>query len=159
MLYKKHQLFDNEIEIMLPSKFVRQDDLFRENLWVSEDRRVVISITRGIKEVSEKELILRLQDYYLEYSQSVHGFKCMHIKKRVISGYEYAEMYYRSENLGYVIENVILLGSYRESELFMTFQCGQSDAKEYLHVFENVMDSITMIRKQKKSLVAEDEVV
>lgn len=157
MLYKKHQLFDNEIEIMLPSKFVRQEDLFRENLWLSEDRRVVISITRGIKEVSEKELILRLQDYYLEYSQSVPGFQCIHIQKRIIQNNEYAEMYYRSENLGYVIENVILLGSFRDSELFMAFQCGQEDAKEYLHVFENVMDSITLIRKKKSSV--EDEVV
>lgn len=150
MLYKQYQLYNNMVEIMLPKNLKQTDDLFRDYLWVSEDRQTVISITRGIREMDSRELVLRLQDYYLEYQNAVAGFKCLYVKKRMVHRQEFGEMYYESELMGYKIHNFILLGIFEKREFIMTLQCGEPDKTQQLHAFNNVMESLKIQERRRE---------
>lgn len=150
MLYKQYQLYDNQIEIMIPKKLNQTDDMFRDYLWVSQDRKVMISMTRGIREIESRELVLRLQDYYLEYQSAVEGFQCCYVRKQEIHRHEFGVMYYESKMMGYKMHNIILLGAFQKCELILTMQCGEREKEELLHAFRNVMESLKIqVRKEE----------
>ncbi len=150
MLYKQYQLYDNKIELMLPKNLKQTEDMFRDYLWISEDRQTVISVTKGIRELDDTELVLRLQDYYLEYQSAMTGFQCLYVRKHQIYRQEYGEMHYESELMGYKMQNIILLGVFENCEFILTLQCGEQNKEEQLHVFHNVIESLKMQPQRKE---------
>lgn len=142
MLYKKYELYENEVEIMIPTTLFQTKDMFRDYLWVSKDKKIMISLTQSINEMQEEQLLMRLQDYYLEYQSATKGFKCVYIKKHVIKRREFGEMHYESEVMGYIIQNIVVLGVFRNQEFVLTLQCGDSDKEETLHIFSNIIESL-----------------
>lgn len=164
MLYKKYRLYDNGMEIMIPSHLhilthekhttgqeVRMGDriLSRYN-WLSDDRRVVINVTSGGNELLQENLLLRLQDYYAEFQKDVVEFVCLKVTKRRINGYDYGELQYRSEMMGYAFFNIFMLGIHEGKEIILTQQCMERDQKALLPIFMNISDSLRILKKKEQ---------
>ena len=43
------------------------DKLFTQYTWLSEDRKVVVTVTKGYQNIGEGQIVDRLQDYYSIY--------------------------------------------------------------------------------------------
>ena len=154
MRYKMYALFEGKMEVMIPSQLQQQNNMKGLDLcqyaWASTDGKIMVNVTKGALDLKEKELPKRLQDYYMGYIRDVQGFHCHHIRRRSINGYDYAELQYQSEMMGYVFYHVLILGVFQDSELIMSLQCMDADRKELEHVFSNIADSI-QIRKNRQS--------
>lgn len=162
MLYKKYPLYDGEMEIMLPSDLhmitdEKKDGMYENQTirlgdtrlsqytWISEDRRVVVTVTKGGSDMLESELVMRMQDYYSKYKHDVPDFKCHSIVRRRINGHEYGQMRYSSEMMSYGFYNVFVLGTFHDREMIMTLQCMESERKTQEHIFSNITDSIKIL--------------
>ena len=164
MLYKKYVLYKEGMEIMVPShlhmltqenhiagKEARMGDRMLSNYnWISDDRRVVINVTSGGNELTKENLLLRLQDYYTGFQNNVVEFACLKVTKRWINGYDYGELQYRSEMMGYAFFNIFILGVYEGKEIILTLQCMERDQKAWLPIFMNVSDSLRILRKKEQ---------
>lgn len=158
MLYRKYPLFDSAMEIMLPSSLIQVDNrndakdsnssknvgdtLFAHYAWVSEDRRVVINVTKGYSTMSEGKLIERIQNYYEIYRRDIASFNCKSILKKSIYGKEFGEMVYTSATMGHDFYNVLLTGVLQDGEVLVTLQCLESELPKYERIFSNIVDSI-----------------
>ncbi len=153
MLYKKYRLYDEGIEIMIPSD-IRPSDSFvpSHNCWLSKDRRTVINVTRGAADLTEENLSIRLNEYYKSFCKDIGQFECLNITKRVINRRTYGEIQYLSHVTGYCFYNIFLLGNYRKREFIVTIQCMESDRAANVHIFENISDSIRILRKQEEDM-------
>lgn len=144
MFYKKYFLYNDRIEVMLPSNLKMADSLLlSQHYWFSEDKKIAVNITRGGS--SDSELSTRLSEYYKEFVDNISRFDCSHIAKREINERSYGEMRYTSFMMGYHFFNYFLLGSFMERELLMMIQYMDNDINEYKHVFENILDSLKII--------------
>lgn len=144
MFYKKYFLYNNGIEMILPTNLVMEDSLLLpQYYWFSEDRKTVVNVARG--NIVNRELDIRLSEYYKEFVRNISRFHCNRIARREINGFSYGEMQYTSFMMGYHFFNYFLLGDFRERELLMIIQCMSNDIGEYAHVFENVLDSLKII--------------
>ncbi|MBQ2258251.1 MAG: hypothetical protein II247_06230 [Lachnospiraceae bacterium] len=153
MLYKKYRLYDEGMEIMIPSHLKQADSFIPSaHSWMSEDRRLVINVARGGADLPEMNLSLRLNEYYKKFSKDISNFECRHIKKRRINGQTYGEMQYLSQMMGYCFFNIFLLGAYEGRELIVTIQCIHYEAKANMHIFENISDSLRFLRKRKEDM-------
>lgn len=151
MLYRKYELYEDAVDIMIPDNLTQTQDMFRDYMWVSDDKKIVITLTQSLNGMNEKQLLMRLQDYYLEYQSAVKGFQCKYIKKHEIHRKEFGLMHYESEVMGYTIQNMVLLGVFEKQELVLTLQCGETNQEEQLHIFSNVIESLNIKeRKEKK---------
>lgn len=150
MLYTKYELYEDEVEIMIPNNLSETTDMFRDYMWVSDDKKIVITLTKSLNQMDENELLMRLQDYYLEYQSAVNGFRCIYIRKHEIHHRDYGEMHYESDVMGYVIQNFILLGVFENQEFVLTLQCGETNKEEQLHIFSNVIESLKVRDRKEK---------
>lgn len=164
MLYKKYVLYNDGMEIMVPSHLhmltqekhivgqeARMGDRMISNYnWLSDDRRVVINVTSGGTELSQENLLIRLQDYYVGFQNNVVEFDCLKVTKRWINGYDYGELQYRSEMMGYAFFNIFILGVYEGKEIILTLQCMERDKKALLPIFMNISDSLRILRKRDR---------
>lgn len=164
MLYKKYRLYDDGMEIMVPSHLhmlteerhtsgqeVRMGDTFVSNYnWLSDDKRVVINVTSGGKEVTQEKLLLRLQEYYDGFKSRVREFECLKVTKRRINGYDYGELQYRSEMMGYAFFTIFILGNYDGREIILTQQCMERDKKAFMPIFMNISESLRILKKKKQ---------
>lgn len=92
--------------------------------------------------MDDGKLVMRLQEYFLNYRRDTHGFSCEHVKKRNINGWQYGEMRYFSEIMGYSFYHILLVGSFRGDEWIMNLQCLDKNSEQYKHAFTNITDSI-----------------
>lgn len=151
MLYKKYRLFDEGVEIMIPSDIKPADTfVLSQNSWLSKDRRTVVNATMGGAGLDEKSLGFRLNEYYKRFSRDIRDFECLSIKKRDINRRTYGEIIYLSSVTGYHFYNIFLLGNYMDREFTVTIQCIEGDREEYTHIFENISDSIRILKKQEE---------
>lgn len=161
MLYKKYPLYNELMEIMIPttlelaqepkkknSNISRLGDfLFTQYTWLSKDRKVVVNITKGSPLVDETELIARLQDYYSVYKRDITKFECKNISLIDINGKKYGQMIYTSEMMGYIFYTVFVVGNFQNGELIVSLQCIETEIDTYEHVFSNIIDSLRICNK------------
>ncbi|MBO5145570.1 MAG: hypothetical protein J6C19_08565 [Lachnospiraceae bacterium] len=150
MFYKKYRLYDEGMEIMIPSGF-KPADYFgvSQYSWTAEDKRVVIHVARGGADLAADELNKRLNEYYKGFHRDITCFECTHIAKRSVSGQAFGEIRYLSHMMGYCFYNIFLLGSYEGRELIVTLQCLAHDRTANAHIFENISDSLRLLRRQE----------
>lgn len=145
MLYKRYRLYDGQMEIMVPSELKLTASLAPSQYnWVSADKKRLVNVTKGGSSMGAEELMLRMNEYYKRFSKDVSGFLCGRIKKRQINGQAYGEMHYASSMMGYHFDNIFLIGNCAQRELIVTVQC-MEDMPKYMHIFENVMDSLRLL--------------
>lgn len=164
MLYKKYRLYEDGMEIMIPSHLhiveeekhasgqeARMGDRFVANYsWISDNRRVVINVTGGANNLTQEQLLERLHSYYDEFSDGASEFECIKIDKRWINGYDYGELQYRSEMAGYGFFNIFIIGIYEGREIVLTQQCMERDKKIWMPIFRNISESLRILRKRKQ---------
>ena len=95
----------------------------------------------------------RLNEYYKRFCKEVNQFVCKQISKRTINRKIFGELQYLSHVTGYCFYNIFLLGSYKRQELIVTIQCMESKRKEYMHIFEYIMDSIRILKKHEEDMI------
>lgn len=150
MLYKKYQMYGDSIEIMVPSHLTLNNSFLQSHYnWMSNDRRVVVNVAKGGCNLDEESLLLRLDEYYRGFCKDVNDFECLAIKKRRINGRSYGEIRYSSEMTGYRFYNIFMLGYFEGTEIVLTLQCMYADIKTHERIFENISDSIRILRKKK----------
>ena len=153
MLYKKYRLYDEGIEIMIPSEIKPADSFLpSQNSWLSKDRKIVIHVSRGGADSTESNLNSLLNGYYKSFCRDVSHFVCKHIISRTINRRVFGEIQYTSRVTGYCFYNVFLLGSYQGRELVITIQCMENQWASNAHIFENIIDSIRILKKQKEEM-------
>ena len=134
---------------MIPS-YIQQAESFlpSRNSWLSKDKRTVINIAQGGEDLTNENLDGRLNEYYKRFCKEVNQFVCKQISKRTINRKIFGELQYLSHVTGYCFYNIFLLGSYKRQELIVTIQCMESSREENEHIFENISDSIRVLRRQ-----------
>ncbi|MDE7418574.1 MAG: hypothetical protein K2N44_20085 [Lachnospiraceae bacterium] len=153
MFYREYHLYDDEVEIIIPSDIEPADSFVpSQNSWMSKDKKIVINVTRGSADLTDENLNYRLNEYYKGFCKDIRYFDCEKISRRTINGRTYGEIQYRSNVTGYCFYNIFLLGSYRERELVVTIQCMESIWAANAHIFENISDSIRILRKQGEDM-------
>jgi hypothetical protein len=152
-------MYDEGIEIMIPSHLkISNSLLVSQYNWMSDDRKTVINVTRGSADLQESDIDLRLNEYYKRFNRDIKNFECKRVNKRRINGKTYGELQYLSCMMGYCFFNIFILGSYEGRELVFSIQCIDSNSKENLHIFENISDSLRILRKHDKNTnVMEDD--
>ena len=153
MLYKKYHLYDEGVEIMIPSD-IRPSESFlaSQNSWLSKDKKTVIHISRGGADLTEENLNSQLNEYYKGFCRDVRHFQCRHIKRRTINRNVFGVIQYTSRVTGYPFYNVFLLGSYQGRELVITIQCMEHQWTPNEHIFENIIDSIRILKRQQDNM-------
>lgn len=150
MLYKKYQLFNGKIEVMIPSEFLFNQGGFElsEYNWTSVNEDLIIDCNLFENEDSENELTFLLQEYYLDYKRILSTFTCKHVIKKLNFDDEFGEMVYLSTNLGYRFYSCLNLAIVDGKILMLTMSCLMDSFEEYEHAFSNIADSIKILRKE-----------
>ncbi len=150
LFYTKYRLFDEGIEIMIPSDIEPADSFVpSQDSWLSRDKKTVINVSRGGEDLTDDDLNIRLNEYYKHFCKDISHFECERISRRLINGRIYGEIQYLSHVTGYCFYNLFLLGSYMGRELVVTIQCMESSREGNAHIFENISDSIRILRRQE----------
>ena len=68
-------------------------------------------------------------------------------------GYEYGELQYSSQMMGYEFFTIFILGSYEGREIILTQQCMESDKKKWMPIFMNISESLRVKRKKKEEQI------
>jgi hypothetical protein len=158
MYYEKYHIYDDGVEIMIPAFIKKTETLVAEqHLWLSEDGKTIISITRDGAKLTEDEIDSRLEEYYKGFIRDITHFECFHVKKRKICGRPYGEIRYRSRMMGYDFFNIFILGEYEGREIITTIQCMENDNEYNIRVFENIADSLRVLRKPDNHVGEDDE--
>ena len=148
MLYKKYMLYNDNMEIMLPSRLSMNDTYVTAGYnWISDDRHVTVNVTKGAAGINDSRLYQRLDKYYKQFNRNMSGFECKKILKREINRRNYGEMDYICEVSGYRFFNVFMLGSLEQAELILNLQCMESDSGEYGSIFANISASVRLFDK------------
>lgn len=156
MLYKKYQMYDDKVEIMVPSHLkLTNTYLTSQYNWMSDDRKVVINVARGGSDLDEENLLLRLDEYYKGFNKDISEFECTRVYKRKINTHSYGEICYLSDMSGYKFYTVFLLGCFEGREMIITLQCMEQQIKQNEHIFENIADSLRI--KKKQNMIEEEE--
>ncbi|MCD8038247.1 MAG: hypothetical protein LUE96_04065 [Lachnospiraceae bacterium] len=152
MLYKKYRLYDEGIEIMIPSD-LRESGAYTvlQNNFMSQNGRVVVTITKGGSRLPQEQLVARLNEYYQGFVRDVIGFECIRINKRQFLKDVFGELRYSSSMMGYQFYNVFILGIYEGNELIVTMQCMQEEAADNERVFDNIADSIRILKRDRNT--------
>lgn len=151
MFYREYRLYDDEVEIIIPSDIEPADTCVpSQNSWMSKDKKTVINVTRGGADLTDENLNNRLNEYYKGFCKNIRQFQCEKISRRTINRRTYGEIQYLSYVTGYCFYNIFLLGSYRERELVVTIQCTESSREANAHIFDIISNSIRILRKQEE---------
>lgn len=143
MFYRKYQLYDDKLEIMLPANLNETKGFFTtQHTWVSDDKKIVVNISKNGTELDESQILLRMDEYYRGFERDILQFECIKINKCVINFQTYGEIRYISDMMGYQFYNIFLLGCFENKEVVVTLQCMSKDEKEMEHVFDNIIDSV-----------------
>ena len=148
MLYKTYRFYNDGIEMMIPSHF-KETKTFAavQNSFASDNKRVVVNIARGAGSITQEQLAARMNVYYKEFTREVLEFDCIARKERQFLGDVFGELKYHSNMLGYPFYNVFILGVYGGRELIVTMQCVQEEEANNARIFDNIADSIRILKK------------
>lgn len=148
MLYKKYRFYNDGIEMMIPSHFKETESSAAvQNSFMSDNRRVVVNIARGAGSLTQEQLVTRMDAYYKEFTRDILEFDCIARSQRQFLGDVFDELKYSSSMMGYSFYNVFILGVYGGRELIVTMQCVQEEAANNERIFENIADSIRILKK------------
>lgn len=148
MLYKKYRFYNDGIEMMIPSHFKETASFTTvQNSFISDNRRVVVNIARGGGSLTQEQLVTRMDAYYREFTRDVREFDCIARNQRQFLGDVFGELKYSSSMMGYSFYNVFILGIYGGRELIVTMQCVQEEAANNERIFDNIADSIRILKK------------
>jgi hypothetical protein len=141
-------MYDDSMEIMVPSHLQYSNGmLVSQYTWLSDDKKTVINVSKGAADLLEGDIDIRLNEYYKGFCGSIKNFECDSVKKRVINGRMYGELQYTSCMMGYLFFNIFMIGSYEGHELIFSIQCMESERKDNIHIFENISDSLRILKK------------
>lgn len=150
MFYTQYRLYEDGVEIRIPSDIKPAYSFVpSQNSWISKDKKTVINVTRGAKELTDENLSDRLDEYYKGFCRNISYFDCKKICRRTINRRPYGEIQYLSHVTGYPFYNMFLLGSYEGRELVITIQCTEGSRAANAHIFEIIADSIRILRKRE----------
>lgn len=148
MLYKKYRFYNDGIEMMIPSHFKETASFAAaQNSFMSDNRRVVVNVTRGAGSLTKEQLVTRMDAYYEEFTRDVLEFDCIARNQRQFLGDVFDELKYSSSMMGYSFYNVFILGIYGGRELIVTMQCVQEEAANNEHIFDIIADSLRILKK------------
>lgn len=148
MLYRKYQLYDERIEIMIPSELEEDRGfLTTQYSWATKDNKVIINVMRGASDLRESSIFERLDKYYRDFMGNLKEFECESINRCIINTHTYGVLRYSYDMTGYRFYNIFILGCCDDRELIVTLQCMNERKKEMLHIFDNIADSIRIKRK------------
>lgn len=151
MLYKKYQLYENKIEIMIPSDYAYNEDLLSlsDNSWRSKDKSVSIDVNlTKIKKGVDTELSMRLQDYYLGYKKNLDSFDCKKVSKRKIYDNSFGEINYTADVMGYSFYNSQMITILEDKELTVSIQCLNEKKQDFDHIFNIIKESVKVQKKE-----------
>lgn len=152
MFYTKYRMFEDGMEIMLPSLIEAAASMVSSQyLWKSEDKRILVNVVKGNADLVERDMENRLDSYYHGFMKDVKGFEGIHVKKLRMYGRTYGEIRYRSHMIGYDFFNIFILGIYEGREIIITIQCLEDYAHKNLHIFENISDSIRILKEPEEA--------
>lgn len=147
MLYKKYYLYENGLELMVPSDLKpAKAAVSSQYSWVSEDESTLLNVAKGGGGLSEKGLEIRLNEFCKGFERDIPEFQCVRMGRRGINGYTYGEIRYTSRMTEYPFFNIFLLGEYGERELIVTLQRMGGSPPGNIHVLENVIDSLRLLK-------------
>ena len=150
MLYKKYTIFDNTMEIMVPSCLKMEQERFMAGCnWFSQDKKMAVNAAKGSGDLSDEGLYLRLGEYYKRFSANMAGFECGKISRRDICGRPFGEMRYTTDILGYSFYNVFMLGRLKDRELVINMQGVDGGDGEIRGIFDNVSASVRIFGERE----------
>lgn len=153
MHYTHYRLYDDGVEIMIPSGLKPAESFVpSQNSWISKDKKTVINVTRGAKDLTDESLSNRLDEYYKGFCKNISHFDCKKVSRRTINRRLYGEIQYLSHVTGYPFYNMFLLGNYGGRELVVTIQCTESSRTANAHIFEIIAESIRILRKREETV-------
>lgn len=120
-----------------------------KNSFISDNNRIIVNVARGGSKLTREQLTSRLDEYYKRFSRDVCDFNCIRIKKRKFLDDTFGELCYSSKMMGYSFYNIFILGIYEDVELIVTMQCMLEDAAGNERIFDNIADSIRVIKKDR----------
>jgi hypothetical protein len=147
-------MYDDGMEIMIPAHIDSTEAILAEQyLWISKDKKTIISVARGLDDLETEDIENRLSEYYRVFRRDIKDFKCKLLKKRSINLKPYGEIRYYSKMMGYNFFNMFYLGAYEGREVIFTIQCIESEMKSNLHIFEIIADSLRIKRKRSNNVM------
>ena len=153
MLYKKYHLYDEGVEIMIPSDIKPSETfLSSQNSWLSKDKKTVLQISRGGADLTEENLNHQLNEYYKGFCRGIKQFEGQQIAKRMINGRSFGEIQYLSCVTGYCFYNIFLLGVYEGREVIVTIQCLEQEWEANARIFGLIADSLRWLKKRENQI-------
>ena len=153
MLYNTYHLYDEGMEIMIPSNLERTDTFGSSQYsWLSKDRKTVVNVTRGGADLTVEEIDLRLNEYYKGFCRGIKQFESQQIAKRMINGRSFGEIQYLSCVTGYCFYNIFLLGVYEGREVIVTIQCLKQEWEANARIFGLIIDSLRWLKKRENQV-------
>ena len=153
MLYNTYHLYDEGMEIMIPSNLELTDTFGSSQYsWLSKDRKTVVNVTRGGADLTVEEIDLRLNEYYKGFCRGIKQFESQQIAKRMINGRSFGEIQYLSCVTGYCFYNIFLLGVYEGREVIVTIQCLEQEWEANARIFGLIADSLRWLKKRENQI-------
>lgn len=153
MLYNTYHLYDEGMEIMIPSNLELTDTFGSSQYsWLSKDRKTVVNVTRGGADLTVEEIDLRLNEYYKGFCRGIKQFESQQIAKRMINGRSFGEIQYLSCVTGYCFYNIFLLGVYEGREIIVTIQCLEQEWEANARIFGLITDSLRWLKKRENQV-------
>jgi hypothetical protein len=141
-------MYEGGMEIMVPYLIKAVSSILpSQYLWMSEDKRIVIDVSKGNVDMAEDDLDNRLCDYCSRLCRNTNGFEFIRQKRIRMFGKVYGEIRYRSHMRELDFFNMFILGAYKGKELITTIQCPSDYANHNLHIFEYIADSIRVLNE------------
>jgi len=150
MQYETYRFYDGEVEMMIPS-CLKQPISWPvvQNSFVSDNKRVIVNITRGAGSLTQDQIGTRMNEYCRGFARDVQGYECLRVDKRQFLNDSYIDLRYLSNMMGYQFYNAFILGVYGGRELIVTMQCVRNEAAENEHIFDIIADSIRILKKNR----------
>lgn len=152
MQYEKYRFYDDGVEMAIPSCLKEPDSrFFVPNSFVSDNKRVIVNISRGTGGLIREHLEARMDEYYKEFAKAVSDFECLKRDKRQFLDDMFVDLRYLSDMMGYPLYNAFILGIYGGRELIVSMQCMQNETVDYEQIFDYIAGSIRILKKDKSA--------
>lgn len=152
MQYEKYRFYNDGVEMMIPSCLKEPTSrLFAQNSFVSDNKRVIVNVSRGADGLTQQLLETRLNEYCRGFAKDARKFECLRIDKRQFLDDLFVDLRYLSGMMGYQFYNAFVLGIYEGRELVVTMQCMQNETADNEHMFDFIADSIRILKKDVRN--------
>lgn len=152
MQYERYRLYDDGVEVMIPSCLKEPTSRFAvQNSFVSDNRKVMVYVARGKGGMTQEKLEMRMDAYYREFAKDVPAFDFQKRNKRQFLGDSFADLRYCSNMMGYQFYNAFILGIYEDRELIVSMQCVKNEVPDHESVFDFIAGSIRILKKEQSA--------